>query len=338
MLSVRVAADQHSWDEHLSTSMLAYRTSVHESTNYTPFKLMFGREVRLPVELMLGMPRSSPQSAPGYVQKLKQDLLTAYDDARVRMKSSQARQADQYNLRAKHGHYQVGDRVWLFSTRVKRGQSPKFHSPWTGPFVVVEKKSDVVYSIRQEGRRKLQIVHFNRLKPCNTPPEQCVQREATDHLTEEVSQQPKELRGGPDDTLEAPQMTRDGTWDTVDIEDEDENSAFGWDATDAFVPGTVLEEPTAAPAGVEPVPVQINKESTVVEPAQSSRAQPNTAETVSGSFESDADERARSRPRRAARPPAWLRDYEVGNIRRVPTYAEALSRHAGVPFSKEGAM
>ena len=165
-----------------------------------------------------------------------------------------------------------------------------------------------------------------------------VQREATDHLTEEVSQQPKELRGGPDDTLEAPQMTRDGTWVTVDIEDEDEKRAFGWDATDAFVPGTVLEEPTAAPGGVEPVPVQIDNESTVVEPAQSSRAQPNTAETVLGSFESDADERARSRPRRAARPPAWLRDYEVGNIRRVPTYAEALSRHADVPFSKEGAM
>ena len=115
--------------------MLAYRTSVHESTDYRSFKLMFGREVRLPLELMLGMPPSSPQSAPGYVQKLKQDLLTAYDDARARVKSSQARQTDRYN----HEHYQVGDRVWLFSTRVKRGQSPKSHSLGLGlsctPFV-----------------------------------------------------------------------------------------------------------------------------------------------------------------------------------------------------------
>ena len=160
----------------------------------------------------------------------------------------------------------------------------------------------------------------------------------TDHLTEEVAQQPKELRGGSDDTLEAPQPTRDRTGDTVDFEDEDENSAFGWDATDAFVPGTALEEPAAASAGVEPVPVQIDNESTVVKPAQSSHAQGNTAETVSGSFESDADERARSRPMGTARPPAWLRDYVVGNICRVPTYAEALGRHADVPFSMEGAM
>ena len=36
---------------------MAYRTSVRESTSYTPFKLMFGRYVRLPVEHMFGIPR-----------------------------------------------------------------------------------------------------------------------------------------------------------------------------------------------------------------------------------------------------------------------------------------
>ena len=110
---------------------------------------------------------------------------------------------------------------------------------------------------RRRYRRKLQIVHFNKLKPCNTPPEQCVQREATDHLLEEVAQQSQELRDGPDSMLEAHQPTRDGTGDTVDIEDKDENSLFGWDATNAFVPGTLLEEPAVDPAGVELVPVQI---------------------------------------------------------------------------------
>ena len=81
-LSIHITAGHHSRDEHLSTSM---RTSVHASTDSTPLKLMFGREVHLPVEFMFGMPPSSPQSASGYAQKLKQDLLTAYDDARARI-------------------------------------------------------------------------------------------------------------------------------------------------------------------------------------------------------------------------------------------------------------
>ena len=32
--------------------MLAYRSSVQESTQFTPYRLMFGREVQLPIELM----------------------------------------------------------------------------------------------------------------------------------------------------------------------------------------------------------------------------------------------------------------------------------------------
>ena len=148
------------------------------------------------------------------------------------------------------------------------------------------------------------------------------------------------MRDGPDGILEAHQPTRDGAGDADDVEDEDENSAFGWDATNASVPETVLEEPVAAPPEVEPevepLSTTVDNGSTVVEPAQSSQGQPNTAETVSGSSQSDVDERARSRPRRTVRPPAWLRDCEVGNIRRAPTYAEALGRHADVPFLRRG--
>ena len=49
-----------------------------------------------------------------------------------------------------------------------KGKSRKLHCPWNGPFRVVKKLSNVVYRIQDTcSRRKRQVVHFDRLKPCD---------------------------------------------------------------------------------------------------------------------------------------------------------------------------
>jgi len=50
MLSIRAQEEEERWDEFLSELMMAYRASVHDTIRFTPFHLMFGREVRLPVD------------------------------------------------------------------------------------------------------------------------------------------------------------------------------------------------------------------------------------------------------------------------------------------------
>ena len=43
----------------------------------------------------------------------------------------------------------------------------KLHHPWTGPFKVVSRLSDVTYRIQNvQSRRNRLVVHFNRLKAC----------------------------------------------------------------------------------------------------------------------------------------------------------------------------
>ena len=67
-----------------------------------------------------------------------------------------------------HGQpFAVGEFVWLHNTHVPLGHSRKLHCPWSGPYLVVECLSDVMYRIRSVyGKNCEQVVHFDHLKPC----------------------------------------------------------------------------------------------------------------------------------------------------------------------------
>ena len=45
------------WEQHIRKVCLAYVSSVHSATGFSPFFLMFGREAKLPVDLMYGSNR-----------------------------------------------------------------------------------------------------------------------------------------------------------------------------------------------------------------------------------------------------------------------------------------
>ena len=52
--------DEHNGDLHLTLVMLAYHISVKESTGCTTFELVSGREARLLVDVMYGLPSQTP--------------------------------------------------------------------------------------------------------------------------------------------------------------------------------------------------------------------------------------------------------------------------------------
>ena len=181
MLSISAAEHERDWDLHLPTVMLAYRSSVQETTGATPFSLMFGREVRLPVDIMFGTPPSypPPASPSEYAHHLRERLHQAYRLVREHASAQQRRQKYLCDRRAGGLPFNVGDRVWLHCPAVPRGRSYKFHQPWQGPFVVLKALSDVTYRIQREGTpRRRVVVHYDRLKPyqgqdVTVSPERC---------------------------------------------------------------------------------------------------------------------------------------------------------------------
>ena len=61
MLAKAVKEHPFDWEDHLQRLCL---TSVNQTTGYSPFYLMFGRQVRMPVDLMYGSPGSSTATVP----------------------------------------------------------------------------------------------------------------------------------------------------------------------------------------------------------------------------------------------------------------------------------
>ncbi|PIK60525.1 Retrovirus-related Pol polyprotein from transposon [Apostichopus japonicus] len=50
MLAKVVDSDQKNWDKCIPLVMMAYRSSIHESTGHSPAEMMLGREIPLPVD------------------------------------------------------------------------------------------------------------------------------------------------------------------------------------------------------------------------------------------------------------------------------------------------
>ena len=162
-------AQQHptSWELHLQKVCFAYNSSEHPSTGYSPFFLMFGREARLPAELMFGPSPTDKLPPHQYAKDLQSLLCSAYEKVRNHLEAAHKHQKVLYDRRVHGKRYEVGDFVWLLRPQVPKGHSRKLYCPWDGPHLVLARLSDANYRIRSlRGRSVTQIVHFNRLKPC----------------------------------------------------------------------------------------------------------------------------------------------------------------------------
>ena len=148
MLATTVGDHPREWERHLSKLCMAYNTSVHSSTGFTPFYLMFGRQAKLPIDIVYGNPFPESISIGQYVTDLRKSFQEAYQNVRARTNAVTQRQKELYDRKAHGDMFEAGDLVWLHNPAVPRGRSRKLHCPWTGPFTVVKRLSDVVYRIQ----------------------------------------------------------------------------------------------------------------------------------------------------------------------------------------------
>ena len=78
-LSKVVAEYEKEWDQNLPLILLAYRSAVHDTRGQTPARIVFGRELRLPCDILFGSPNEEPKEVINYVDSLKKKLLSVHE-------------------------------------------------------------------------------------------------------------------------------------------------------------------------------------------------------------------------------------------------------------------
>ena len=165
------------WDEFVNYALMAQRAIPHSITRYSPFYLLHGRQMRLPMEDDLTTARfvnreakDGRDSIRSHLDTLADRLEEAYHVTRDNNRMGRERQKKQYDKGTKITVFQPGEMIYLREmTRRKRG-CPKFRLRWRGPYEVVKRLSDLNYLIRVKRNKEI-VVNVNKMKRCHQKPD-----------------------------------------------------------------------------------------------------------------------------------------------------------------------
>uniref|UniRef100_A0A2N9GKA7 Integrase catalytic domain-containing protein n=1 Tax=Fagus sylvatica TaxID=28930 RepID=A0A2N9GKA7_FAGSY len=114
MIKTRLEGAKGLWPEELPNILWAYRTTARTPTGETPFRLAYGTEAVIPVEIRLTTWRTGHHDEDNNDSQLRLnlDLLDEVrDQAKARTKVYQQRMARYYDRRVKHKEFKVRDLV-----------------------------------------------------------------------------------------------------------------------------------------------------------------------------------------------------------------------------------
>ncbi|KYO28110.1 hypothetical protein Y1Q_0005104 [Alligator mississippiensis] len=164
MLKAYMDSNPNDWDEKLLHLLFAYWEVPQESTGFSPFELMFGKQVRGPLDLVReeweGKISSTKTSVVEYMLSFCKKLTDMMKVARDSLGQAQEKQSTWYDEKAHLCTFERGNKVMVFLPL----KTDKLQAAWEGPHVILDELEDVTYVVAKSGK-KPKTVHVNMLKP-----------------------------------------------------------------------------------------------------------------------------------------------------------------------------
>ncbi|KAG8319223.1 hypothetical protein J6590_108646 [Homalodisca vitripennis] len=167
MLSHFVNRNQTNWDEYLPYVTMAYNSQSHESTGYSPYELIFGRKMEVPMEADLKI-TDETDIYDNHIEALREKLQEAYKETAVLKARARGRNESQYDKKAKSTEFREGQFVLLHVPSIGRHRVKKLSKLWKGPYPIVRVVSPLNVVLRI--RKREVVVHVNRIKPYKERP------------------------------------------------------------------------------------------------------------------------------------------------------------------------
>jgi hypothetical protein len=166
-------SSESDWDAYIPYVLSAYRSSYNSSTEETPYYMVFGRQMTLPVDVMLNIGEAYFTDYSDYADEMAYRLNEAHTRVKARLQSVVDDREQKNNEMNNAKEFNVGDLVWLRAVPAVGVNQKLNENRWKGPYPVVERTSLVNYKldipIPASGKATHNVVHVDRLKPYYNP-------------------------------------------------------------------------------------------------------------------------------------------------------------------------
>ena len=165
MLRRFVDADARNWDTLLPYMLFAYREAPQSRTGFSPNELVFGRQLRGPLDVMKEVWTDAQETE---AKSVIQHLLDMWDRldhsqeaANDNLKATEQRQKTWYDRNAWKRSFQIGDNVLVSLP----SSTSKLLAEWQGPQPVTKQLGPITYEVEMfDKRRKKRVFHVNMLR------------------------------------------------------------------------------------------------------------------------------------------------------------------------------
>ena len=139
------------WDRHLKYLLFAYRSTPHCTTGFSPFTLLYGREVRGPLDILQeSWLQKDCENASVFVwlTAVKAEMANMSKLVSEKEGVAKANMKAQFDKGTSLKIFVPGDMVLVW----KPGIHSKMGDSWDGPFEIARKVSEVTYKVQVPGK------------------------------------------------------------------------------------------------------------------------------------------------------------------------------------------